>query len=240
MLDDAGAQIVAALEVLAAPDALPGRLPLHGRQGPHRRPLGARALAAGRARGDGGGRLRASGEAMARLRAKLIFKYPEGRDDASTNIDEVFSADPAQMELLLDHLRERYGSVDAYVAGLGARAGLVDGLRAALLEPAALGGPVARPAASTSRAQAVDGAGQRQVEQVRPPESCVVRTRRTVFQRMSMSGWWLAASAAAPTALTNVEGGGEVVQLDRGHQLVALAGPVRGAARPARRRRRPR
>ena len=36
-----------------------------------------------------------------------------------------------------------------------------------------------------------------------PPESCVVRARRTVFQRMSMSGWWLAASAAAPTALTN-------------------------------------
>ena len=37
---------------------------------------------------------------------------------------------------------------------------------------------------------------------VRPPESCVVSARRTVFHRMSMSGWWLAASAAAPTALT--------------------------------------
>ena len=41
-----------------------------------------------------------------------------------------------------------------------------------------------------------------------------------------MSGWWLAASAAAPTALTNVERGGEVVQLDRGDEHVALAGPV--------------
>ena len=45
-----------------------------------------------------------SGEAMVRLRAKLIVKYPEGRDTLE-NIDEVFSAEPAQMEQLLDHLR---------------------------------------------------------------------------------------------------------------------------------------
>jgi hypothetical protein len=48
----------------------------------------------------------------------------------------VFSAEPAQMEVLLDHLRATYGSVDAYVSGLGAGRELVDGLRAALLEPA--------------------------------------------------------------------------------------------------------
>ena len=41
ILRDAGGQILAALEVLAAPDALPGRVPLHRRQGPHRRPLRA-------------------------------------------------------------------------------------------------------------------------------------------------------------------------------------------------------
>ena len=76
-----------------------------------------------------------SGEAMERLRAKLIVKYPDSRDTLE-NIDEVFSADPAQMELLLDHLRERYGSVDAYVAGIGAGPGVVEGLRARLLEPA--------------------------------------------------------------------------------------------------------
>ena len=35
-----------------------GRLPLHRRQGPHRRALGDRAVAAGRGRADGGGRLR--------------------------------------------------------------------------------------------------------------------------------------------------------------------------------------
>ena len=63
-----------------------------------------------------------SGEAMLRLRAKLILKYPEGRETLE-NIDEVFSADPGQMELLLDHLRDEYGSAEAYLAGLGARAG---------------------------------------------------------------------------------------------------------------------
>jgi RAB protein geranylgeranyltransferase component A len=71
---------------------------------------------------------------MARLRAKIIAKYPESRETIE-NIDEVFSADPAQMEQLLHHIAEQYGSVSAYVEGLGASPGLVAGLRAALLEP---------------------------------------------------------------------------------------------------------
>ena len=77
-----------------------------------------------------------SGSAMLRLRAKLIAKYPEGRETLES-IDEVFSADPVQMEQLLEHLDEQYGSVTAYVEGLGARPGLVETLRAALLEPTA-------------------------------------------------------------------------------------------------------
>ena len=76
-----------------------------------------------------------SGEAMLRLRAKLILKYPEGRDSIE-NLDEVFSAEPAQMQQLLDHLRERYGTVDAYVDRLGTAPAVVAGLRAGLLEPA--------------------------------------------------------------------------------------------------------
>jgi hypothetical protein len=40
------------------------------------------------------------------------------------------------MEALLDHLRATFGSVDAYVAGLGAGPPLIAALRAALLEPA--------------------------------------------------------------------------------------------------------
>jgi len=75
-----------------------------------------------------------SGAAMLRLRAKLIQKYPEGRETLE-NIDEVFSADPAQMEQLLEHINEQYGSVSSYVEGLGAAPGLVERLRAALLEP---------------------------------------------------------------------------------------------------------
>ena len=74
-----------------------------------------------------------SGAAMVRLRAKLIAKYPEGRETLE-NIDEVFSADPAQMEQLLHHIEEQYGSVTAYVEGLGAAPALVERLRAALLE----------------------------------------------------------------------------------------------------------
>ena len=134
MLSDAGGQILAALQVLAAPDALPAVF--HCTAGKDRTGLlsaivlsllgvDERTVVADYA---------LSGEAMERLRAKLILKYPDGRD-AIENLDEVFSADPAQMELLLDHLRERYGSVDEYVAGIGAGPGLVEGLRAGLLEP---------------------------------------------------------------------------------------------------------
>ena len=43
----------------------------------------------------------------------------------------------AQMEALLDHIEGQYGSVSAYVEGLGAAPGLVDRLRSALLEPRA-------------------------------------------------------------------------------------------------------
>ncbi len=134
ILRDAGPQIIAALDVLGAPGALPAVF--HCTAGKDRTGVLAalvlsllgvdeRTVVADYA---------LSGEAMLRLRAKLILKYPEGRETLE-NIDEVFSADPGQMELLLDHLRDQYGSVEAYLAGLGARAGLIEALRAALLEP---------------------------------------------------------------------------------------------------------
>ncbi|HUO48781.1 MAG TPA: tyrosine-protein phosphatase [Acidimicrobiales bacterium] len=75
-----------------------------------------------------------SGAAMLRLRAKLMRKYPEGRETIE-NMTEVFSAEPAQMEQLLDYVRTEHGSVAAYVAGLGVDPGLVARLRASLLEP---------------------------------------------------------------------------------------------------------
>ena len=63
-----------------------------------------------------------------------MVKYPDNRATIE-NISEVFSAEPAQMEALLDHLRAEHGSVDAYVRRLGAGDDLTAALRAALLEP---------------------------------------------------------------------------------------------------------
>ncbi len=132
---DAGDQILAALEVLASPDALPAVF--HCTAGKDRTGvLSAIVLSLlGVNEPTVVTDYALSGEAMQRLREKLIRKYPEGRETLE-NIDEVFSADPAQMELLLDHLREHYGSVGAYVEGLGAGPGLVEGLRTVLLESA--------------------------------------------------------------------------------------------------------
>ena len=134
-LSDAGGRIRAALEVLAAPGALPAVF--HCTAGKDRTGvLSAIVLSLlGVDEPTVVADYALSGEAMLRLRAKLIVKYPEGRDSIE-NLDEVFSADPAQMEQLLDHLKERYGTVDAYVAGLGVGPTVLDGLRAGLLEPA--------------------------------------------------------------------------------------------------------
>ena len=132
---DAGGQILAALEVLASPDALPAVF--HCTAGKDRTGvLSAIVLSLlGVDEPTVVADYALSGAAMLRLRAKLIQKYPEGRETIE-NIDEVFSADPAQMEQLLDHIQEQYGSVGAYVEGLGASPDLVERLRAALLEPA--------------------------------------------------------------------------------------------------------
>jgi protein-tyrosine phosphatase len=131
---DAGSQIVAALEVLADPDALPAVF--HCTAGKDRTGVLSAVLLSllGVDEQTVVADYALSGAAMLRLRAKLIAKYPEGRETIE-NIDEVFSADPAQMEQLLDHIGEQYGSVSAYVEGLDASPGLVVRLRAALLEP---------------------------------------------------------------------------------------------------------
>jgi protein-tyrosine phosphatase len=134
ILRDAGPQILAALEVLATPDALPAVF--HCTAGKDRTGvLSALVLTLlGVDEPTVVADYALSGEAMLRLRAKLIVKYPEGRETIE-NIDEVFSAEPAQMEVLLDHLRDQYGSAENYLAGLGARVDLVEALRTALLEP---------------------------------------------------------------------------------------------------------
>ena len=134
IVHDAGGQILAALEVLASPDALPAVF--HCTAGKDRTGvLSAIVLSLlGVDEPTVVADYALSGAAMLRLRAKLIQKYPEGRETLE-NIDEVFSADPAQMEQLLEHVQGQYGSVGAYIEGLGASSDLVERLRAALLEP---------------------------------------------------------------------------------------------------------
>jgi protein-tyrosine phosphatase len=136
IVSDAGAQIRATLGVLAAPDALPAVF--HCTAGKDRTGvLSAIVLSLlGVDEETVVADYALSGEAMLRLRAKLIVKYPEGRETIE-NIDEVFSAEPAQMEALLDHVRRRYGSIQAYVSGLGVGPEVVESLRTSLLEPLA-------------------------------------------------------------------------------------------------------
>jgi hypothetical protein len=76
-----------------------------------------------------------SGEAMGRLREKIVRKYPES-ETLLNSLDEVFSAHPTKMQNLLAYLRQHYGSVDEYASGIGAGPEVVAALRASLLEPA--------------------------------------------------------------------------------------------------------
>jgi hypothetical protein len=72
---------------------------------------------------------------MERLRAKLVLKYPDGRD-VIADLDEVFSADPANMVALFAYLRRHYGSMAAYAERIGVADEVTARLRATLLEPA--------------------------------------------------------------------------------------------------------
>jgi protein-tyrosine phosphatase len=133
-LSDAGQHILGALEVLASPDALPAIF--HCTAGKDRTGVLSAVLLSllGVDEPTVVADYALSDAAMRRLREKLLVKYPE-MYEALQNVDDAFSADPARMEELLDHVRARHGSVAAYVEQLGARPELVDGLRGALLEP---------------------------------------------------------------------------------------------------------
>lgn len=138
MVRDAGPSFVSVLDILASPESLPAVF--HCTAGKDRTGvLSAIVLSVlGVDEPTVVADYALSDAAMTRLRAKIIVKYPDSRDTIE-NLTDVFSAKPSQMEALLDHLRATYGSVDAYVAGLGAGPELIAGLRAALLEEAAEG-----------------------------------------------------------------------------------------------------
>jgi protein-tyrosine phosphatase len=134
MVRDAGAAFVRVLRVLAGPDALPAVF--HCTAGKDRTGvLSALVLSLlGVDEESVVADYALSGAAMTRLRAKIVVKYPESRETIE-NISEVFAAEPAQMEALLDHLRAEHGSVVAYLRRLGAGDDLIAALRASLLEP---------------------------------------------------------------------------------------------------------
>jgi protein-tyrosine phosphatase len=135
MLDIATPQIVAALTALAAPDACPAVF--HCTAGKDRTGLLSALVLSllGVPEETVVADYALSGAAMARLRAKLIAKYPDGENlIADSNV--LFSADPANMVALFAHLRDRYGTVAEYAAQVGVTEGVVERLRQTLLEPA--------------------------------------------------------------------------------------------------------
>jgi protein-tyrosine phosphatase len=134
MLDDAAPQIIGALEVLAAPDAHPAVF--HCTAGKDRTGLLSALVLSllGVPEETVVADYALSGGAMERLRAKLILKYPDGKD-VIADIDEVFSANPANMVELFAYLRERYGSVAEYAVTVGVPDAVVARLREELLEP---------------------------------------------------------------------------------------------------------
>lgn len=136
MLGDAAPQIIGALEVLAAPEARPAVF--HCTAGKDRTGLLSAIVLSllGVPEDTVVADYALSGEAMERLRAKLVLKYPDGKDVIS-GIEEVFSAEPANMVNLFAYMRERYGTAAEYAAEIGVPEGVVSRLREALLEPAA-------------------------------------------------------------------------------------------------------
>ena len=135
MLDEATPQIIGALSALAAPDARPAVF--HCTAGKDRTGLLSALVLSllGVPEETVIADYALSGAAMARLRAKLIEKYPDGKSVIADS-DVLFSADPANMVALFAHLRTRYGTVARYAAEVGVPGDVVERLRASLLEPA--------------------------------------------------------------------------------------------------------
>ena len=135
MLDNSGQQIRTALEVLAAPGAMPAVF--HCTAGKDRTGLLSAIVLSllGVDEETVVADYALSGEAMGRLREKIVRKYPESQT-LLNNLDEVFSAHPTKMQNLLAYLRRHYGSVEEYASGIRAGPEVVAALRASLLEPA--------------------------------------------------------------------------------------------------------
>jgi protein-tyrosine phosphatase len=134
MLDGAAPQIIGALSALATPDAFPAVF--HCTAGKDRTGLLSALVLSllGVPEETVVADYALSGAAMARLRAKLTVKYPDGKT-LITDSDALFSADPANMVALFAHLRDRYGTAEGYAEAVGVPSDVVARLRHTLLEP---------------------------------------------------------------------------------------------------------
>jgi protein-tyrosine phosphatase len=132
MLDDAAPQIIGALSALAGDEAQPAVF--HCTAGKDRTGLLAALVLSLLGVPDETvvADYALSGAAMQRLRAKLVLKYPDGADVIADS-DEVFSANPANMEALFAHMRQRYGSVHEYAVAVGVPEAVIARLRAVML-----------------------------------------------------------------------------------------------------------
>ncbi len=74
-----------------------------------------------------------SGLAMEHLRERLATQFPDARD-VIMGAGEVFAADPAAMEGLLDHLEATYGGIEAYARSAGLTSDDLARLQSALLD----------------------------------------------------------------------------------------------------------
>jgi protein-tyrosine phosphatase len=134
MLEDGAPQIVGALSALAAPDARPAVF--HCTAGKDRTGLLSALVLSllGVPEETVVADYALSGAAMARLRAKLIVKYPNGKVLVEDS-DAVLSADPANMVALFAHMKERFGTVTEYASAIGVPDEVVARLRQAMLAP---------------------------------------------------------------------------------------------------------
>jgi protein-tyrosine phosphatase len=133
MLTDAAPQIVGALSALAAPEARPAVF--HCAAGKDRTGLLCALVLSlvGVPEETVVADYALSGAAMARLRAKLMAKFPDNKT-LSSDSGAVFSAEPSNMVALFEHVRAHYGSVSGYASAVGVPTDVVSRLRQAMVE----------------------------------------------------------------------------------------------------------
>lgn len=134
MMAEGEDRLAAALEVLARPGALPAVF--HCAAGKDRTGILAATVLALLGVPDDviAHDYALSGEAMERMTAWFRATYPDEAAAAREAPAAFLAAHPASIRGVLDEVRARHGSIDAYVASLGVTPAVVAGLRDALLE----------------------------------------------------------------------------------------------------------